>query len=72
MPLAESGDPLGALLLLLATFCILGASLSVCYMIWLRSWEGWESWNARTGLNENEALAARAERLAKQSRDRRS
>ncbi len=71
MPLPESGDPVGALLLLLATFCILGASLSVCYMIWLRSWEGWEAWNARTGLNENEALAARAERLAKQSRTRR-
>ncbi len=71
MPLPESGDPVGALLLLLATFCILGASLSVCYMIWLRSWEGWEAWNARTGLNESEALAARAERLAKQSRTRR-
>jgi hypothetical protein len=41
-------------------------------MIWLRSWEGWEAWNARTGLNENEALVARAERLAKQSRTRRS
>ncbi len=64
MPLPESGDPLGALLLLLATLCILGASLSVCYMIWLRSWEGWESWNARTGLNESEALAAREQRLA--------
>jgi len=71
MPVPESGDPIGALLLLLATFCILGASLSVCYMIWLRSWEGWEAWNARTGLNESEALAARAERLAKQSRSRR-
>jgi hypothetical protein len=71
MPLPESGDPLAALLLLLATFCILGASLSVCYMIWLRSWEGWESWNARTGLNENEALAARAERLDRESRGRR-
>ena len=72
MPVPESGDPIGALLLLLATFCILGASLSVCYMIWLRSWEGWEAWNARTGLNESEALATRAERLAKQSRSRRT
>jgi hypothetical protein len=37
-------------------------------MIWLRSWEGWEAWNARTGLNENEALAERAKRLAEKSR----
>jgi hypothetical protein len=68
VPLPEGGDPVGGLLLLLATFCILGASLTVCYMIWIRSWEGWESWNARTGLNENEALAARAERLRNQAR----
>ena len=72
MPLAESGDPVGALLLLLATLCIMGASLTVCYMIWSRSWEGWESWNARTGLNESEALAARAERLQNKTRDRRN
>ncbi len=72
MALPESGDPLGALLLLLATICILGASLSVCYMIWIRSWEGWESWNARTGLNENEALAAREERLQCEMRNRRN
>ncbi len=71
MPLPESGDPVGALLLLLATVCIMGASLSVCYMIWSRGWEGWESWNARTGLNETEALAAREERLRDQSRMRR-
>ncbi len=71
MPLPESGDPVGGLLLLLATLCIMGASLSVCYMIWIRGWEGWESWNARTGLNENEALAAREERLRAQSRGRR-
>jgi hypothetical protein len=68
MPLPDSGDPVGALLLLLATLCIIGASLTVCYMIWLRSWEGWESWNARTGLNESEASAARAERLRNDSR----
>lgn len=68
MALPEGGDPVGALLLLLATFCILGASLSVCYMIWLRNWEGWESWNARTGLNENEALAAREQRLLNERR----
>ena len=70
MSLPESGDPIGALLLLLATFCILGASLSVCYMIWLRSWEGWESWNARTGLDEDQAFAARSERLSDRDRQK--
>jgi hypothetical protein len=33
-------------------------------MIWSAGWEGWESWNARTGLDEDQALAARAERLS--------
>ena len=42
MPIPESGDPAGALLLLAATICILGASLTVCYMIWSAGWEGWE------------------------------
>ena len=64
MPLPESGDPAGALLLLAATVCILGASLVVCYMIWSAGWEGWESWNARTGLDEDQALAERNERLS--------
>lgn len=65
MPVPDGGDPGGALLLLGATVCTLGASLVVCYTIWLKGWEGWESWNARTGLNENEALAAKQERLRK-------
>ena len=67
---ADTGNPLGAFLLLGATVCILGASLTVCYAIWMRGWEGWESWNARTGLNEEEALAARLERLQDQTRNR--
>ncbi len=65
-----SGDLVGSLLLLGATFCILGASLTVCYAIWSRGWEGWEAWNARTGLNEDEAIAARLERLEDETRDR--
>jgi hypothetical protein len=64
MPLPEAGDPAGALVLLAATVCILGASLTVCYMIWSAGWEGWESWNARTGLDEDQALASRSERLS--------
>jgi len=69
MPVPESVDPFGALLLLVGTICILGASLVVCYMIWSAGWEGWESWNARTGLNDEEASLARQERLARGSRE---
>jgi hypothetical protein len=58
-----TGDPVGALLLLGGMLCIIAASYSVCYAIWSRSWEGWEAWSARTGLNEDEALATRADRL---------
>ena len=55
--------PLGPWLLLLSALCVLAASYLVCYMIWNAGWEGWESWNARTGLNESEALHERHERL---------
>ena len=65
-----TGDVIGSFLLLGATFCILGASLTVCYAIWSRGWEGWESWNARTGLNEDEALGERLARMQDERRDR--
>jgi hypothetical protein len=67
---AETGNPLGAFLLLAASLCIIGASLTVCYAIWMRGWEGWESWNARTGLNEEEALAEKFSRLPDETRNR--
>jgi hypothetical protein len=57
-----SGDAVGALLMLGGMLCIIAASYSVCYAIWSQSWEGWEAWNARTGLNEDEALAERLTR----------
>jgi len=65
-----SGDLVGSLLLLAATFSILGASLTACYAIWSRGWEGWESWNARTGLNEEEAVVERLRRLRDETRNR--
>jgi hypothetical protein len=49
------GDPVGGLLLLGSALCIVAASLVVCYVIWLNTWEGWESWNARTGLDAERA-----------------
>ena len=49
------GDPGAGFLMLAASLCIVAASLIVCYMIWLATWEGWESWNARTGLDADHA-----------------
>ena len=53
---------MGSLLLLAGMLCIIGASYSVCYAIWMRGWEGWDSWNARTGLDEDAALYERVTR----------
>src|SRR5436190_175222 len=47
----SDGDPVGGALLLGSALCAIGASLVVCYVIWLNTWEGWESWNARTGVD---------------------
>ena len=49
------GDPVGGALLLGSALCAIGASLVVCYVIWMNTWEGWESWNARTGLDAERA-----------------
>jgi hypothetical protein len=57
----------GAFLLLASALCAIGASFVVCYMIWNAGWEGWEAWNARTGLNESEALYERQKRLMERS-----
>jgi hypothetical protein len=48
------------LLLLGATVFLLAAMYVVCYTFFMANWEGWESWNRRTGLN---AEAAEEERL---------
>ena len=51
-----------ALLLLGATVFLLGAMYVVCYTFFMASWEGWESWNRRTGLD---AEVVEQERLRK-------
>jgi len=44
-----------------AAACLtLAAMYLVCYTFFMANWEGWESWNRRTGLN---AEAAEDERL---------
>lgn len=51
---------MGALLLLGATIFLLAAMYLVCYTFFMANWEGWESWNRRTGLD---AEIAEDERL---------
>jgi hypothetical protein len=51
----SEANPSGALLLLGSALCAISASLVVCYAIWIRTWEGWEAWNARTGLDADRA-----------------
>jgi hypothetical protein len=58
----DVANPLGALLLLGATVFLLGAMYVVCYTFFMASWEGWESWNRRTGLD---AEVVEEERLKK-------
>jgi hypothetical protein len=50
------GDPVGSFLILGAAICLLGAVYLVCYTFFMANWEGWESWHARTGLDEERAL----------------
>lgn len=56
----DVANPVGALMLLGATVFLLAAMYLVCYTFFMANWEGWESWNRRTGLN---AEAAEDERL---------
>jgi hypothetical protein len=56
----DVANPVGALLLLGATVFLLAAMYLVCYTFFMASWEGWESWNRRTGLD---AEVAEEERL---------
>ena len=60
MSVADGPNPLAALLLVGSTFCVLSAMYVVCYTFFMANWEGWESWNRRTGLD---AEIAEEERL---------
>ena len=55
MPDPDVANPVGALLLLGATVFLLAAMYLVCYTFFMATWEGWESWNKRTGLNAEAA-----------------
>ena len=59
----DAPDPIGAFLLLGATFCLLAAMYVVCYTFFMANWEGWEAWNRRTGLDAEMAEKERDKRL---------
>jgi hypothetical protein len=56
-------DPIGALLLLGSTVFVLAAMYIVCYTVFMANWEGWESWNRRTGLDADRAEEERLKKL---------
>jgi len=56
------GDVGGGLLIAGGTVCLLAGAYLACYTIWVRNWEGWESWHRRTGLDEERAAEERLKR----------
>jgi len=60
---ADVANPTAALLLLGATIFLLAAMYVVCYTFFMAHWEGWESWNRRTGLDADAAEKERERRL---------
>lgn len=60
---SDVANPVGALLLLGATAFLLGAMYLVCYTFFMATWEGWEAWNRRTGLDPDKAEDERGRRL---------
>jgi hypothetical protein len=58
-----AADPVGAILLLGASISLLAAMYLVCYTFFMATWEGWESWNRRTGLDAQMAEEERRKRL---------
>ena len=55
MPDPDVANPVAALLLLGSTISLLAAMYVVCYTFFMANWEGWESWNRRTGLDAEHA-----------------
>jgi hypothetical protein len=60
---AEVPDPIGALLLLGSSIFLIAAVYVVCYTFFMATWEGWESWHRRTGLDAESAEEERLKRL---------
>ncbi len=54
---------MGALLLLGSSLFLIAAVYVVCYTFFMSTWEGWESWNRRTGLDAENAEEERSRRL---------
>jgi hypothetical protein len=62
---ADVADPVGSLLLIGASICLLAAMYLVCLTFFMANWEGWESWNRRTGLDAENAEEERLKRLGR-------
>jgi hypothetical protein len=60
---ADVPDPVGALLLLGSSIFLIAAVYVVCYTFFMSTWEGWESWNQRTGLDPEKAEEERSRRI---------
>ena len=54
---------MGRLLLLGSSLFMIAAVYVVCYTFFMATWEGWESWNQRTGLDAEAAEEERSRRL---------
>jgi hypothetical protein len=56
---------LSNLLVFVGPILLFAGMYLACYTIWIATWEGWESWSERTGLDADRAQqeAARRRRL---------
>ncbi|HYY03773.1 MAG TPA: hypothetical protein VE736_07805 [Gaiellaceae bacterium] len=50
------------LLIIIGPILLFAGMYLACYTIWIATWEGWESWHARTGLDGDRAEQEAARR----------
>ena len=63
--LAQISSALAGVLVIVGPILLIAGTYLACYTIWIATWEGWESWHERTGLDGDRARqeAARRRRL---------
>ena len=62
MTVPDIPSSLGGLLVFAGPMLLFAGMFFACYTIWLATWEGWESWHARTGLDGDRAEQEAARR----------
>ena len=60
---AQISSALAGVLVIVGPILLIAGTYLACYTIWIATWEGWESWNRRTGLDTEAAEAERQRRL---------